>query len=81
MSIFLYIFSFLKKKSIPLISTVLKEFSASSEEFSLKLPLPQAFMLCVCLMHFALKKKKRGEIFSGVVDLSLGLGHMKTGIL
>lgn len=80
MSIFLYIFSFLKKKSIPLISTVLKEFSASSEEFSLKLPLPQAFMLCVCLMHFALKKK-RGEIFSRVVDLSLGLGHVKTGIL
>lgn len=35
----------------------LKEFSASSEEFGLKLPLPQA-LLCVCLMHFAYKKKK-----------------------
>lgn len=61
----------------------LKEFSASSEEFGLKLPLPQA-LLCVCLMYFAYKKKerkKRGENFSRVVDLSLGLGNVKTGIL
>lgn len=57
---FLYIFSFLKQKSIPLIggagcyeNRVLKEFRASSEVFSMKLPLPGAFMLHICLMQFA----------------------------
>lgn len=65
MSIFLYIFCFLKKKSIPLIggggcyeNTVLKEFRASSELFSMKLPLPWVFMLHICLMQNCLLKKK-----------------------